>query len=101
MGMSRKNKQSMLELPIQMPPPEKKEGYAPYRKRRCVDGTMKRTVSQNKGLHELNVDIEREKMLRGRSASCPIPLQKLYYAHYLYIDKFEIHEGDDYDLLFI
>ena len=86
----------MIEMSIQ------KEEYIPYRKRRCVeDPKIRRTISQEKGLHELHVEYEREKMLRGRSASCPIPLQKMYYAHYLFIDKFKVEEGDDYPYLFL
>jgi hypothetical protein len=102
-GMTVKNKLSINDLPMHIND-ETKRNYSPYRKRRCVEGAeskIRRTVSQEKGLHELHVDHQREKILRGRSASCPIPLQHIYYAHYLYIDKFKVEKGDDYHCLFI
>ena len=97
--MTVKHKLSITELPIHQATPQ--EGYAPYRKRRCVETGIRRTVSQSKGLHEMHVDLEREKMLRGRSASCPVPLQNIYYAHYLYIREFGVEKGDDYPYLFL
>lgn len=102
-GMSGKNKFSNQELPMHVSN-ETKRSYSPYRKRRCVEGEeskIRRTASQEKGLHELHVDHEREKLLRGRSASCPIPIKNLYYGHYLFIDKFKVRKGDDYDCLFL
>ena len=97
--MSTKHKLSIMDLPIHSSPPT--DAYTPYRKRKCVEGGIRRTVSQNKDLHEKGVDLERQKILRGRSASCPVPLQHIYYAHYLYIEKFKVEKGDDYDFLFI
>lgn len=98
--MNTKHKLSVKDIPECVPSALEK-GYAPYRKRRCPEGGIRRTVSQNKGLYEKGVDMEREKILRGRSVSCPVPLKHIYYAHYLYIDKFKVEEGDDYDCLFI
>ena len=97
--MSTKHKLSIMDLPIHSSPP--KEEYVPYRKRICVKGAIRRTLSQNKDLHEKGVDLEREKILRGRSVSCPVPFKHIYYAHYLYIREFNIEEGDDYACLFM
>ncbi len=98
--MSTKHKLSIADIPICVESSLEK-GYAPYRKRRYHEGGIRRTVSQNKDLHERGIDMEREKMLRGRSVSCPVPLQHIYYAYYLYIDKFKVEKGDDYECLFI